>query len=433
VEFAIGRPEVNEDDAGYTIEAELHHDEVRPSLWFRLPPAYRPDETTVGDPFLASMLPVAMARGENISIDAPVSAKLIESLDEIQGIYAGWYPDVLARVEVHAAEVVSPKTTGTGTMSTFTGGVDSFYTLVKHKEELDAVLYVEGFDVPLSNMVLARTVRNTIRSVAESYGKEAVFLASNLKTFTDKELNWGLIAHGPALASVGLLLQGHIDKMYIPSTHSLKQMFPWGSHVLVDHLWSTDRMAFVHDGADASRVTKTLAISGESAPQQYLRVCWQNRGPYNCGRCEKCLRTMTALELMGALDKFTVFPEIDLPAAVGALRIANQNGLEFQLENLEYAHEIGSTSPVVPALTRSIESFRARKGESATTKPPFAGSRFAKVPMLRKEVVALRKEVVALRKENSRLKTRLDAVERTLPRRVRRRLARAYRRVVPKH
>ena len=304
--------------------------------------------------------------------------------------------------------------------------------MVKHKDEIAGVLYAEGFDVPLSNLVLARTVKNTVSSVAEAYGVHATFVASNLKSFTDKVVNWGFVAHGPALASIGLLLQGHFDKMYIPSTHSLKQMFPWGSHVLVDHLWSTERMTFIHDGADASRVVKTLAIAEQPAVQQHLRVCWQNRGPYNCGRCEKCLRTMTALELMGTLDKFEVFPSIDLPEAVRTLEISNQNGLEFQIENLEYAQEMGSTSPLVAALQESIDAYKERKSDAPSTKPPYVGSRAAREQRIRAEVVELRKEVKELRRANAALQAQLSGADRRGPRRVRRALGRVVRKVIPR-
>ncbi|MGC4174078.1 hypothetical protein [Demequina sp.] len=437
MDFRIALPTVNEADGGYTVEAELTFGDMSPYLWFRVPQAYQTSPDTIGDAFLASMLPVAMARGENIVIDAPVSAKLLEALPQIQSIYADWYPDVLTRVEITAAEAVSAAPQGNRTVSCFTGGVDSFYSLVKHKDALDAVLYVDGFDVPLANLVMSRTVKSTISAVASDYGKEATFLSTNLKWFTDKEVNWGLIAHGPALASIGMILQGHVGTMYIPSTHSLKQMFPWGSHVLVDHLWSTERLTFIHDGADASRVTKTQTISHEGPAQRHLRVCWQNKGQYNCGRCEKCLRTMTALELLGVLEDFTVFPETDLPTAVGNLRIANRNGLEFQLENLEYAQEIGSESPVVPGLIRSIDDFVARKGLGGEVKPPFAGSLAAKQARVRAELVALRKETAKLRKdaarltaENARLTARLAEAEKTLPQRARRRLGRIKRRFV---
>ena len=56
------------------------------------------------------------------------------------------------------------------------------------------------------------------------------------------------------------------------------------------------RLGRIHDGAEARRCDKLRRLA-ESAPAlKGLRVCWQDAG-FNCGRCEKCLRTMIALHL----------------------------------------------------------------------------------------------------------------------------------------
>ena len=38
-----------------------------------------------------------------------------------------------------------------------------------------------------------------------------------------------------------------------------------------------------------------------------LRVCTGSEGPLNCGRCEKCIRTKTALLAIGVLDEAESF------------------------------------------------------------------------------------------------------------------------------
>ena len=431
--LAIGKPVVNQDVLGISVEAELNYGGTSPVLWFRVPERYVPDPTTIGDAFVASMLPVAMARGENLTVDAPVSAKLLEGIQEIQTVLTGWYPTLLKRVKVTPEAAVTAAPSGVSrTISCFTGGVDSFHTFVRHVDEIDSLLYVDGFDVPLPNMPLLRTVHNTVNAAAAARGKEATFVATNLKSFTDKELSWSLVAHGAALAGVGMLLQSHFSTMLIPSSHSMTQLFPWGSHLHLDHLWSTERLAFIHDGADASRVQKTLVISTEPSAYNNLRVCWQNKGPYNCGDCDKCLRTMTTLELMGARDKFTVFPDRDLVSALRGLKIGSVSGMEFQAEVLEYAQQTGNTSPVVAALSDAIDRFKARCDPEVPAEPPFAGGR------IRKQA-ELRKEAARLRAENARLKSQLNARYRGLPWRMRRRVGllvrrvgRLVRRVVPR-
>jgi hypothetical protein len=53
-------------------------------------------------------------------------------------------------------------------------------------------------------------------------------------------------------------------------------------------------------------------------PMSYerLRVCWiQDIGLRNCGKCEKCVRTQIALEIVGGLSKYTTFEKRSLDHA----------------------------------------------------------------------------------------------------------------------
>jgi hypothetical protein len=48
-----------------------------------------------------------------------------------------------------------------------------------------------------------------------------------------------------------------------------------------------------------------LAIAEDPVAHVTLRVCWLNPDQSNnCGRCEKCLRTMTSLAAAGVLSRF---------------------------------------------------------------------------------------------------------------------------------
>jgi hypothetical protein len=62
-------------------------------------------------------------------------------------------------------------------------------------------------------------------------------------------------------------------------------------------------MRIVHDGAGFSRVEKTELITQSPMALHSLQVCWATRRFCNCGSCTKCYRTMTTLELLGALER----------------------------------------------------------------------------------------------------------------------------------
>ena len=117
-------------------------------------------------------------------------------------------------------------------------------------------------------------------------------------------------SHGAFLASIGHLLSSFFRRIYIPATHTYANaaIHLLGSHPALDPLWSTEALEFIHDGCEATRIDKAALIAKSDVALNFLRVCFQgpNR-PYNCGRCEKCIRTMINLHIAGALDRCTTF------------------------------------------------------------------------------------------------------------------------------
>ena len=73
---------------------------------------------------------------------------------------------------------------------------------------------------------------------------------------------------------------------------------------MLDPLWSTEAVEIVHDGCGQTRVEKIKYISQNETVMKNLRYCWENRDvEYNCGKCEKCLRTATCLEIAGVRER----------------------------------------------------------------------------------------------------------------------------------
>jgi hypothetical protein len=67
----------------------------------------------------------------------------------------------------------------------------------------------------------------------------------------------------------------------------------------------------VHDGAAYSRFGKLRAMQDWSFIRPLLRSCWTHpNGLQNCGRCNKCRRTMMILDALGVLPDFVTFPPI---------------------------------------------------------------------------------------------------------------------------
>lgn len=191
----------------------------------------------------------------------------------------------------------------------FTGGVDSFHSLLRGGHEIRTLVFVQGYDVPLADLQRARECDRSVRTVAAACGVRAATLRTNLRVHrATHRTDWAHI-HGGALAAVGHLLSREADQLLISASYPFALDHPWGSHWRLDPWWSSAHMTIRHVGAERWRAQKLEEIADEPLVHQHLRVCWEHRGPAsNCGRCEKCLRTMLILASIGKLEAFRVFP-----------------------------------------------------------------------------------------------------------------------------
>lgn len=305
------------------------------------------------DIFLISTLIPAMKLGENLSVAGTISEKLYKNIPKIQDILCSWYPE-LKKINVNAEHFTKGDGLLTGTACFFSGGVDSFYTLLKHKDEITKIIYVRGFDVGLYEREYLDMMSRAVRKMADALGKELIEVETNVHVFGDQYVDWSYQYHGSALASVASLLANKINKIYIPSSYTYKDVFPWGTHPMLDNLWSTERIEIIHDGCEASRIQKIQKIITNPCALDHLRVCIdRTSGFYNCSECEKCVRTMISLHAFGVLDKCKTFRGFDMNAeAISKLKL-NEHTIIFQKENYNALPE----GEIKAALKIAIDNF----------------------------------------------------------------------------
>lgn len=295
----------------------------------------------------------AMRHGTPLTLEGDIDRRMQRALQTIQDIQVAWVPN-LQHIEVSCPVVEVPSRTASRVGCFFTGGVDSFFTVLKHRAEITDLIFVHGYDVPLDNLPLRGQISSTVRQVAALVGLGVVEIETDVRAFLDPHVRWGA-AHGAALAAVGHLLSEQFGKMYIGSSYSYPDLFPWGSHPLLDPLWSDGAVEFVHDGCEATRVEKVGFIASHELALRHLRVCWQNPGgAYNCGRCDKCLRTMISLEVFGTLSKCATFSEPLDPRRVADMRIASQSERVFAMQNLRALAAHRPDSPIRTALAKAV-------------------------------------------------------------------------------
>jgi hypothetical protein len=357
--LTIEIPRLDSDASGVRLSALVRLGAERFELWFAGPaPAIGVPSV---DAMVVALVPLAMHLGVPLASEAPVSGRLLSNLVLAQSILAKWYP-ALKRVRIEAQVSQEPVQRAAGTAVFFSGGVDSLYTTYQHLDDIDTLILVHGFDVALDNVPLRKTVSRRMHEAASALGKPLVEVATNSRVLSDRYVSWPDHQFGAALASVGHALGGRIGRAYIASSESYAHLDPCGSHPLLDPLWSTERVEFVHDGAEASRNEKVAYLKTRPGSLRHLRVCWENPGSsFNCGRCEKCIRTMINLQTAGALQEAPVFDAALDTARVAAMKIPMDLVLFHVEENLRVLRNGSGDPRLIEALETSIGRYRSER------------------------------------------------------------------------
>ena len=291
---------------GWELSARViaeHYDTGDLRVHYRFPRRFSDGELDAS-PFLAVLVPVAMRLGEDLTIDGPVSARLLDQASEamtVLGSIAQWAP-----VKVFAEAVAGVPRPGI-TAAGFSRGADSWYTVLRNRSRgLTHLVYVPEVEIVYSEATKVRALE-AIADAAARVDCELVVVESNARELTEPLMDWNF-AHGPFLASVGLALGGEVSTFLMAGALHFGMFVPIGSHPLLDPLWSTERTAIVHDGAEATRLQKVRFLADHPVALDTLKVCYEADTEFNCGLCSKCLVTMTELYIAGVLDRCPTFP-----------------------------------------------------------------------------------------------------------------------------
>ena len=154
----------------------------------------------------------------------------------------------------------------------------------------------------------ARGLRSSER-IAGACGLTLRSVRSNVARLSGDHFFWATHTQGAMLASVA---HGQsIRSATLAASWDFRLLPPWGSHPLLDPCYGSSALEFRHFGIGFSRLEKLVSLSSWPAALENMIVCHEAPLPadeLNCGRCEKCVRTMIELLVAGALDRATAFP-----------------------------------------------------------------------------------------------------------------------------
>jgi hypothetical protein len=325
-------------------------------LWFRVPGDW-PLEVR-GDAFAVAALPLAMRIGEPLELDPslPVSGTLLDNLHRVMAVFRLWGPAL--RQPFHVVPIEAERAAAASAspvvVSWFSGGIDGLYSLIEAPVPVTHAGFIRGIDMQLDNPMYESAHARNAAWLAQR-GVPLLRLASNVR-FVGHAFHLGWNSYfGAGLSAFGHVLGA--GTVIMASGHTWRELWADGSHPLTDPFWSSERTRIVHHGREAKRWEKLDRVAREPGVLELVRVCWQDRG-YNCGECEKCLRTMILLRILGL--PAPSFPPLSSLRAIARLRPEDKSEACFVEEALALAEARGDLA-AAKALRTSLGRWQRRQ------------------------------------------------------------------------
>lgn len=313
--------------------SDAHNELFNHTLYYEVESAYKDYLCTERiDAFVLGLLGTAMNLNCNIKSSCEISEKILYQL-------LTYYIPVVSRnfkdmhnIKIDCVPISEPLKNKGGVVTGNSGGVDSFYTIVKYKnynikeQKLTHLIFdnvcTEDYDESRIRKNFYRDSKSK-REIAEKFGLNYIEMYTNLYSFypfPNYIFNYFFTA---SYSSCVYALEKLFSVFYFSSGLQIED-FSMDEKSITDAAYfdlftvdciSSESLKIYSAGAEVGRLEKTREISDDPVVQEYLQVdtieeegSKKSNAPLNCGRCQKCLRTISSLYALGKLEKFsTIF------------------------------------------------------------------------------------------------------------------------------
>lgn len=267
-------------------------------------------------PVLAQVCPVAWTQNADVRVPT-VDSRFAASLLDVRDTLMQLYPKFVLGGNLRYKELEERNPAGefeeTGLL--FTGGVDSTYSFIQHRDEDPALITIQGWTVVDVEFEKWNGLKGHVEAFGTDHGADNYFVRSNrhslfnvgmLKAQCEPYVDgawYSSVGHGVGLLGMcaPLAYANGIGDLYMAATHWNGISLPWGSNpsIVENVAWAGTRCH--HDGYEITRQERLEAVADyvrEENPGLELRTCNETVAE-NCGDCEKCYRTAVGMFVAG--------------------------------------------------------------------------------------------------------------------------------------
>ena len=298
------------------------------------------------------IIPALYFGERRLAIDEAICPRLKEGLETVMALMHHWTGGEFKPLTIDAplTKTALHEEKKRHAAIFLSGGIDSLAALKRimdnyartHPGYPKDALLVHGFDI---GGVMKRgakyhvfeRAKEAMAPVAADAGLALIPVYTNIRHLCDNRDLWLNQFFGAVLAAAAHTFSPRINLAWLASSYNIPHLHPCGSHPLLDPEYGSYDLQIRHRDVGWSRMEKLKIVAGWAVAFQNFRVCLANvPDRLNCGRCEKCVRTMLELEAQGLLDKTRAFEEnaVD-PAWLDAFSITIRVRQPFYKELIE--------------------------------------------------------------------------------------------------
>lgn len=322
--ITIGKPYVEYTESSAILHNDIAIDDKIVDLWFKVNAEYGRylcDERD--DAYLIAVLRFAMLNGQDIRCEAPLTEELFYNIQEILIPALSNNDANLGRINIYGEIATDELPKGNAVGTGISCGVDSFYVLAdntnmpftEHNVTHLAFNNVGSHGVgPKAHELYIKRKERALRFAQEHYFS-FVGSDSNIAEVIPQS---HYLSHTYSSIFAVYCLQKLYSIYYYASEgyrfdeFSLKDSSkdnPGKYALLSIPLLSTAQLRLYSEGEGLTRTQKLQKVVKYGPSYKYLDVCVEHSE--NCGKCEKCVRTMLGIDMLGALDNYKAVFDVE--------------------------------------------------------------------------------------------------------------------------